>query len=123
MALPAPDADIDRDVDLAARHVLGDRGLVDSRGTGPPSAAIRTPPTEIASRSRSAFSPALPTAMTMRPQLASPAASAVLTSGELPIGKPDPPRRAVALGAGHVDRDEFLGALAVARDLLARGRS
>ena len=46
------------------------------------------PPTEIDNRSRSAFSPALPTAMTMRPQLASAAAIAVLTRGELPIDRP-----------------------------------
>src|ERR1700739_2449832 len=46
------------------------------------------PPIEIDKRSRSAFSPALPTAMTMRPQLGSPAESAVLTSGELPIASP-----------------------------------
>ena len=42
-------------------------------------------PNQIASRSRSAGSPALPTAMTMRPQLASSPAIAVLTSGELAI--------------------------------------
>jgi hypothetical protein len=42
----------------------------------------------MASRSRSAASPDLPTAMTMRPQLASSPAIAVLTSGELAIAKP-----------------------------------
>ena len=42
-------------------------------------------PNQIDSRSRSAGSPALPTAMTTRPQLASSPATAVLTSGELAI--------------------------------------
>ena len=42
-------------------------------------------PNQIASRSRSAGSPALPTAMTTRPQLASSPAMAVFTSGELAI--------------------------------------
>src|SRR5260370_910347 len=43
------------------------------------------PPNQIESRSRSARSPALPTAITTRPQLASSPAIAVLTSGELAI--------------------------------------
>src|ERR1700729_719699 len=43
------------------------------------------PPNQIDSRSRSAGSPALPTAMTTLPQLASSPAIAVLTSGELAI--------------------------------------
>src|SRR4051794_41940283 len=43
------------------------------------------PPNQIASLSRSAGSPALPTAMTTRPQLASSPAIAVLTSGEFAI--------------------------------------
>ena len=42
-------------------------------------------PNQIASRSRSAASPALPTAATTRPQLASSPATAVLTRGELAI--------------------------------------
>jgi len=42
-------------------------------------------PNQIARRSRSAGSPALPTAMTTRPQFASSPATAVLTSGELAI--------------------------------------
>ena len=45
-------------------------------------------------RSRSAASPALPTAITTRPQLGSPPAIAVLTSGELAMEKPI--RRAAA---------------------------
>src|SRR5262244_1880910 len=47
--------------------------------------ATRMPLNQIDSRSRSAGSPALPTAMTTRPQLASSPAIAVLTSGELAI--------------------------------------
>src|SRR5262249_57494880 len=43
------------------------------------------PPNQIESRSRSARSPALPTAITTRPQFASSPAMAVLTSGELAI--------------------------------------
>src|SRR5271169_4706526 len=43
------------------------------------------PPNQIESLSRSAGSPALPTAMTTRPQLASSPAIAVFTSGELAI--------------------------------------
>ena len=43
------------------------------------------PLNQIASRSRSAGSPALPTAITTRPQLASSPAIAVFTSGELAI--------------------------------------
>ena len=47
-----------------------------------------TPPMAIASLSRSAFSPALPTAMTIRPQLASAPAMAVFTKGELAMESP-----------------------------------
>src|SRR5713101_1295393 len=43
------------------------------------------PPNQIDRRSRSAGSPALPTAITTRPQLASSPAIAVLTKGELAI--------------------------------------
>ena len=50
-----------------------------------PRCATRMSPNQIDSRSRSAGSPALPTAMTTRPQLASSPATAVLTSGELAI--------------------------------------
>ena len=46
------------------------------------------PPIEMRSLSRSARSPDLPTAMTMRPQLASSPAIAVLTSGELATDSP-----------------------------------
>ena len=56
----------------------------------------------------------------MRPQFASPAARAVLTNGELPIVKPDPPRRRGAFRAGHFDRDKLLGAFAIAHDLLGK---
>ena len=51
-------------------------------------------PNQIESRSRSAASPDLPTAMTTRPQLGSSPAMAVLTSGELAMEKPM--RRAAA---------------------------
>src|SRR5262249_57566431 len=47
--------------------------------------ATRIPPNQIESRSRSAGSPALPTPMTTRPQLASSPAIAVFTRGEFPI--------------------------------------
>ena len=46
---------------------------------------IAMPPTLIARRVASMRSPALPTAITIRPQLASSPATAVLTSGELAI--------------------------------------
>ena len=54
----------------------------------------------------------------MRPQLASPAAIAVLTSGELPIASPM--RRAARVVAAPVTSivTNFCGALAVAHDLL-----
>ena len=50
-----------------------------------PSAVTCSSPIQIAILSRSAAWPDLPTAMTRRPQLASSAASAVFTSGELPM--------------------------------------
>src|SRR5215470_9153594 len=67
------------------------------------------PPNHIESLSRSAFSPALPTAMTTRPQLASSPAIAVFTSGELAI-------ESAILRAE--DFDQLARALAVAGDLL-----
>ena len=82
-----------------------------------PFLATDMPPIAIASRSRSAFSPDLPIAMTMRPQLASSPAMAVLTSGELAIGERNPARRPVVLGAGHRDLDQLLGAFAVLHHL------
>ena len=72
----------------------------------------------MSSLSRSAFSPALPTAMTMRPQLASSPAMAVLTSGELAI---DSAMRLAALreaAPSTRDLDELARALAVAHHLL-----
>ena len=71
--------------------------------------------------SRSAGSPALPTAITIRPQLASSAASAVLTRGELPMA------RAIVLAdcrrrprPEHGHLDELGRSLAVADDLVGQ---
>ena len=64
--------------------------------------------------SRSAGSPALPTAITTRPQLASSPAMAVLTSGELATASPT--RRALSSLTAPVTRDfdELLRTFAVA---------
>ena len=62
--------------------------------------------------------PALPAAERMRPQLGSEPAMAVFTSGELAMARA---MRAAASSVGaprHVDGDELLRALAVARDRL-----
>ena len=72
----------------------------------------------MSSLSRSAFSPALPTAMTTRPQLASSPAKAVLTSGELAIDSAMRLARLARGGAGDAHLDELARALAVAHDLL-----
>ena len=80
--------------------------------------ATRISPNQIASWSRSAGSPALPTAITTRPQLASSPATAVLTSGELAIDSAM--RLAERAEVAPVDRhlDELARALAVAHHLL-----
>ena len=76
------------------------------------------PLNQIDSRSRSAGSPALPTAMTTRPQLASSPAIAVLTSGELAIDSAM--RRAEFFDPRALDDDldQLARAFAVARHLL-----
>ena len=71
----------------------------------------------MASLSRSAGSPALPTAMTTRPQLASSPAMAVLTSGELAIDLAMRKALASLVGAFDVDRHQLGGAFAVAHHL------
>ena len=121
-ALPEPE--IDRDRHLVLLHDGGGRGLV----VAGIARALDAPPgrrrTQIERRSRSAGSPALPTAMTTRPQLASSPATAVFTSGEFAIDMAMRWAERVALGARDLDGDELAGALAVARDLLgevARG--
>ena len=58
--------------------------------------------------------------MTTRPQLASPPAIAVLTSGELAIARPIRRAEASLAGAAHRDRDQLLRALAVAHHLLGQ---
>ncbi len=93
VALPAPTPTSTRDDDLAALHVGGHR-LFDVVRRALAVAGHLCRPNQIDSLSRSAASPALPTAMTTRPQLGSSPATAVLTSGELAIAKRDAPRRA-----------------------------
>jgi hypothetical protein len=98
----------------AALEVRGDRRFVI---VGQRLALARGPGAAEADRerSRSAGSPALPTAMTTRPQLASSPAMAVLTSGELAIDRPT--RRALSSDrAGDRDRDELLRAFAILHD-------
>jgi len=57
--------------------------------------------------------------MTMRPQLASPGGERRLDQRRVADGEADAPRRARRRRrAGNLDGDEFLGALAVAHDLL-----
>ncbi len=80
--MPGAKAEVDRDADLGAGHVGDDGRLVvaghDGAVAGDDGAAD-------GDRQAVALGglPALPTAMTMRPQFASPPAMAVLTSGEL----------------------------------------
>ena len=75
-------------------------------------------PNQIDSLSRSAGSPALPTAITTRPQLASSPAIAVLTSGELAIDSAMRRAERLRRRALDDDLDQLARALAVARDLL-----
>ena len=56
-------------------------------GTATPFLATSTPPIRMANLSRSALAPDLPTAITIRPQLASSPAIAVFTNGELATDK------------------------------------
>ena len=81
------------------------------------------PLNEIESLSRSAGSPALPTAITTRPQLASSPAIAVFTSGEFAIDMAILRADALRRRALDVDLDEFARALAVAHHLLRQVRS
>jgi hypothetical protein len=60
--------------------------------------------------------------MTMRPQLGSSPASAVLTSGELAMASAMRLRGGVGLGPGHRDSREFGGALAVLHHLMRESR-
>ncbi len=83
-----------------------------------PGSATSSGPIQMVSASRSARSPALPTAITMRPQLASSAARAVFTSGELAMDKAMRFAAVSSLGTGHRDGHELGGALAVAHDLV-----
>ena len=83
--LAATEPDIGADRDVLAASCRPRSPLPNRPGRARPGAATRMSPNQIDSRSRSAGSPALPTAMTTRPQLASSPAIAVLTSGELAI--------------------------------------
>ncbi len=109
------EAEIDLDGDLAALEMRGNRRLV---VIGQRQAVARgpVPPKPIDRVSRSAGSPALPTAITTRPQLASSPAMAVLTSGELAMARPM--RRALSSLSAPVTRnfDELLRPFAVAHD-------
>ena len=72
----------------------------------------------MASLSRSAGSPALPTAITTRPQLASSPAIAVFTSGELAMERAMRCAPTALLGAVDGDLDEFARAFAVLHHLM-----
>ena len=108
-----------RGSEIAVLHVGGDR-LLRIGGSRSPSKATRCSPNQIARRSRSAGSPALPTAITTRPQLASSPASAVFTSGEFPIESAIFRAEASDVRARDLDLDELRQSLAVARHLLGK---
>ena len=78
------------------------------------------PLNEIDSLSRLAGSPALPTAITTRPQLASSPAIAVFTSGEFAIDIAIRRAEILVVGALDDDLDQFARAFAVAGDLLGK---
>ena len=100
-----------------AAHVGRGRGLIVG-GIARALAATRMSPNQIASLSRSAGSPALPTAMTTRPQLASSPATAVFTSGELAIAMAMRLADVAPFAPVTFTVDEFSRALAVPGDLL-----
>ena len=77
----AADADVDADLQLLASSCRRSSSPRSSRATTRPSWAAQSGPNFTLMRSRLTGSSARPTAMTMRPQLASSPAKAVLTSG------------------------------------------
>ncbi len=85
-----------------------------------PLAVIGTPPMAMTMRSMSHGSSLLPIAATMRPQLASSPAIAVLTSGELATARPMRLALPVVGGARDADLDELGGALAVLHHLMGK---
>ena len=112
------EAKVDADLDVLTLEMRGDRRFVIALDRQPVARDLRRRRSGSTSLSRSAGSPALPTAMTTRPQLASSPAMAVLTSGELAMLERDAVRAVVALRALHVDADELRRAFAVADDEL-----
>src|SRR5713101_3698093 len=111
------DAEIERDVDFAPGHVLRHRRLVIA---GHRPALLGDP--------HAADGDGELVALGFLARLAhghDDAAPIGVAGGErgldqrrIPDREADAPRRAVAFGAGHLDRDEFFGTLAVARQLL-----
>ena len=114
-ALAEPERDLD--LDLRLLHVGGDLGFVVGR-IARALVATRMSPNQIDSLSRSAGSPALPTAMTTRPQLASSPAIAVFTSGELAIDSAIRRADLSTSAPSTMHFDQLARAFAVAHDLL-----
>ena len=108
---------IDRDGDVGTFHMRRYRRLVIILDTGPAGGDKHAANADLPIRFWSMAAPALPTAMTMRPQFASSPAIAVFTSGEFAIARPIWARRIIS-GPADINGDEFLLRLAVTDNLL-----
>src|ERR1041384_3446108 len=110
-------AEIDRDPDPAPRHVFGDRAFVVTRHRRAFDGDLG--PTD---RDRQPAAAGLLAGLADRHDNAPPIGVAGGERGfhqrRVADRQPDLPRRPLVLGARNLDRDEFLGALAVARQLL-----
>src|ERR1700730_466716 len=109
--------EIDRDMDLAPVHVLADRPLAIARHRAALGGDL-----DDADRDRQAVALGLLAGLADRHDDAAPIGVARgdrgLDQRRVADRQADPPCRPVVFGAGHLDRDEFLGALAIAHELL-----
>ena len=109
--------EIDRDPNLAAVHMLADRAFAIAGYRAALGGDL-----DAADRDRQPIALGLLAGLADRHDDAAPIGVACgnrgLDQGRVGDREPDPPRRPVVFGAGDLDRDEFLGALAIAGELL-----
>src|SRR5205085_1359798 len=110
-------AELDRDADLATRHMVADRAFAITRHRAALGGDL-----DAADRDRQSVALGLLPGLADRHDDAAPIGVARgdrgLDQGRVADRQPDPPRRAVIFGAADLDCDEFFGALAVAGELL-----